>query len=261
MSLPSKAAAIRLQLEAETYGIEFNEHYLRSNGDGSVTVSVFGTEEQLDGARGRRLRGRRHDRGPEHLAQAGRGRGRPRSARRRARPIGGDRQARRSPRCRTRTPRSSSCARTTSRTTRAASCPSRPRRATATVDPATGAYTGPDAVARLERGRRHRDRLHAAADERQHRPGHDARHLHRASRARPHRRREQRGRRRHADAHPHRLEHGRVDGGRRQAVAGRRPAADDARPPVGLHDARTWTRPRSTRGSTPSRRSSRTSPR
>jgi acylphosphatase len=48
VSLPSKAAAIRLQLEAETYGIEFNDHYLRNNGDGSVTVSVFGTEEQVE---------------------------------------------------------------------------------------------------------------------------------------------------------------------------------------------------------------------
>ncbi len=86
-------------------------------------------------------------------------------------------------------------------------------------------------------GRRHRDRLHAAADEREHRPGHDARHLHRASRARPHRRRRAARRRRHADADPHRLEHGRVDRGRRQALARRRPAADARRLPVGLHDA------------------------
>ncbi|HEX5979472.1 MAG TPA: hypothetical protein VFY52_00150, partial [Thermoleophilaceae bacterium] len=43
VDLPSKAAAMRLQLEAEQYGIEFNEHYLRNNADGSVTVTVFGT--------------------------------------------------------------------------------------------------------------------------------------------------------------------------------------------------------------------------
>ena len=45
--LPSKAAALRLQLEAETYGVEFNDHYLRDNGDGSVAVSVFGSENEI----------------------------------------------------------------------------------------------------------------------------------------------------------------------------------------------------------------------
>src|ERR687896_687511 len=43
VDLPSKAEAMRLQLEAERYGIEFNDHYLRNNADGSVTVTVFGT--------------------------------------------------------------------------------------------------------------------------------------------------------------------------------------------------------------------------
>jgi hypothetical protein len=43
VDLPSKAAAMRLQLEAERYGIEFNDHYLRTNSDGSVTVTVFGS--------------------------------------------------------------------------------------------------------------------------------------------------------------------------------------------------------------------------
>jgi hypothetical protein len=42
VDLPSKAAAMRLQLEAERYGVEFNDHYLRHNADGSVTVTVFG---------------------------------------------------------------------------------------------------------------------------------------------------------------------------------------------------------------------------
>ena len=45
--LPDKAAAMRLQLAAEEYGIEFNEHYLRRNGDGSVAVSVFASEDEL----------------------------------------------------------------------------------------------------------------------------------------------------------------------------------------------------------------------
>ena len=30
VNLPSKAAAMRLQLGAESYGVEFNEHYLRT---------------------------------------------------------------------------------------------------------------------------------------------------------------------------------------------------------------------------------------
>jgi hypothetical protein len=46
--LPDKAAAIELQLSADKYGIDFNEHYLRHDGNGSVTVTVFGTAEQLD---------------------------------------------------------------------------------------------------------------------------------------------------------------------------------------------------------------------
>jgi zinc carboxypeptidase/chitobiase/beta-hexosaminidase-like protein len=47
VNLPSKDAAIRLQLGAESYGIDFNDHYLRHNQDGSVTVTVFGTDYQL----------------------------------------------------------------------------------------------------------------------------------------------------------------------------------------------------------------------
>ena len=48
VTLDGRAAAMRLQLEAETYGIEFNEHYLRRNGDGTVTVTVFGFDDELD---------------------------------------------------------------------------------------------------------------------------------------------------------------------------------------------------------------------
>jgi Zinc carboxypeptidase/Chitobiase/beta-hexosaminidase C-terminal domain len=47
VDLPSKAAAMRLQLRAERYGVEFNEHYLRRNANGSVTATVFGTERTL----------------------------------------------------------------------------------------------------------------------------------------------------------------------------------------------------------------------
>ena len=47
MHLDSKADAIALQLAAETYGIDFNEHYLRQEGNGGVTVTVFGFEDEL----------------------------------------------------------------------------------------------------------------------------------------------------------------------------------------------------------------------
>src|SRR5688500_6100797 len=46
--LDSKADAIALQLAADTYGIDFNEHYLRHAGNGGVTVTVFGGAEELD---------------------------------------------------------------------------------------------------------------------------------------------------------------------------------------------------------------------
>ncbi len=48
VTLPSKGAAMRLQLEADRYGVEFNEHYLRRNANGSVTATVFGYEDELD---------------------------------------------------------------------------------------------------------------------------------------------------------------------------------------------------------------------
>jgi hypothetical protein len=46
--LDSKADAIDLQLHADDYGIDFNEHYLRHDGNGGVTVTVFGSAEELD---------------------------------------------------------------------------------------------------------------------------------------------------------------------------------------------------------------------
>src|ERR671915_797917 len=45
--VPSKAAAVDLQLAAESFGVEFNDHYLRENRDGSVTVTVFGNEDDF----------------------------------------------------------------------------------------------------------------------------------------------------------------------------------------------------------------------
>jgi hypothetical protein len=44
VNFASKMAAMRLQLRAERYGVEFNDHYLRRNHDGTVTATVFGTE-------------------------------------------------------------------------------------------------------------------------------------------------------------------------------------------------------------------------
>jgi hypothetical protein len=38
---------VDLQLAAESFGVEFNDHYLRDNRDGSVTVTVFGNEDDL----------------------------------------------------------------------------------------------------------------------------------------------------------------------------------------------------------------------
>ena len=48
VSLASKGAAMRMQLQAESLGIEFNDHYLRNNGDGTVTVTVFGDDQAID---------------------------------------------------------------------------------------------------------------------------------------------------------------------------------------------------------------------
>ena len=48
VTLSSKGAAMRLQLEAEQYGVEFNEHYLRRNSNGTVTVTVFASEDELE---------------------------------------------------------------------------------------------------------------------------------------------------------------------------------------------------------------------
>jgi hypothetical protein len=48
VNLPNKGAAMLLQLDAEKYGVEFNDHYLRRNRDGSVTATVFTDERGLD---------------------------------------------------------------------------------------------------------------------------------------------------------------------------------------------------------------------
>jgi hypothetical protein len=47
VNVPDRAAAIELQLDADKYGIDFNDHYLRTNANGSVTVTVFGNADEL----------------------------------------------------------------------------------------------------------------------------------------------------------------------------------------------------------------------
>ena len=47
VNFQSKGAAMRLQLEADSYGVEFNDHYLRQEPDGSVTATVFGSAAEL----------------------------------------------------------------------------------------------------------------------------------------------------------------------------------------------------------------------
>src|SRR5919106_2917510 len=48
VNLPNKGATLRLQLESESYGVEFNEHYLRRNPSGWVTATVFADSRGLD---------------------------------------------------------------------------------------------------------------------------------------------------------------------------------------------------------------------
>src|SRR5215208_2332688 len=47
ITLANKAAAVDLHVGADSYGIDFNDHYLRKNANGTVTVTVFGTEDEL----------------------------------------------------------------------------------------------------------------------------------------------------------------------------------------------------------------------
>jgi Zinc carboxypeptidase/Chitobiase/beta-hexosaminidase C-terminal domain len=48
VTVASKAAAIQLQEGADDFGVEFNDHYLRQNDDGTFTVTVFASQAELD---------------------------------------------------------------------------------------------------------------------------------------------------------------------------------------------------------------------
>ncbi len=52
VNVSSKAAALQLQKSAEDFGVEFNDHYLRNNHDGTFTVTVFASEAELDALAG-----------------------------------------------------------------------------------------------------------------------------------------------------------------------------------------------------------------
>jgi hypothetical protein len=52
VKVANMAEAMTLQLDAERLGVEFNDHYRRTNPDGSLTVDVFGTAADFDRLRG-----------------------------------------------------------------------------------------------------------------------------------------------------------------------------------------------------------------
>ena len=47
VTVASKAAALELQQNADDFGIEFNDHYLRKNASGNFTVTVYASESEL----------------------------------------------------------------------------------------------------------------------------------------------------------------------------------------------------------------------
>ena len=231
VTLDSRAAAMRLQLQADRYGIEFNEHYLRRNRNGTVTATVFGYQDELD-----RLANAGYDIGATIEG--------PGTWREHTREYLQDRRqvARAGAAARKRTARAASHLDEIvilrvdyfeNYAGRFLSVEAKTRRGGAAQ---TGSiYVGPDAVALLQPRRQHADRLPAAGHEHQHRPGHHAGHLHRAPRAGA----DRRGRHHRSAAtvaDPDRLEHRREQGGAGQHVAGRRPSADERALHPGLHD-------------------------
>ncbi len=226
--VPNKAAAYELQRQAEDFGIEFNDHYLGKNANGTYTVTVFGSEGELAA-----------------LAEAGYELGET---------IEGPDSW-----------EAGFADMTSARTAELKSGEAALGEPPVIADDdelvilradyfenyagrflsveaknrlggtSGGNYSGPAVSVSWNTGGSTLDRPGPAADEHQHRPGHDARHVHRAPDPHPHRRPGlRRGR---ADEDPHRLEHRRVARGQRLRVGRRRPAAARGRLPVRLHDA------------------------
>ncbi len=203
VTLPNKAAAIRLQLADDSYGIDFNDHYLRTNADGTVTVTVFGTADELAASPRCGLRPRHDDRRARKRGVTGSPTGRA--------DVKAEEQADAAALGETVGTASHEDEIVVLRVDyfenyagRFLSVEAKDRLGGAT--PTGSTYVGPTPLAFLEHRRGHADQLDAAGDERQHRPGYDAGHLHRASRARAHRRRRQSAAAA-ADDDPDRLEH------------------------------------------------------
>ena len=237
-SSPSKAAALELQEGAEDFGIEFNDHYLGKNADGTVTVTVFGSEDELALSPGpatssaRRSRARTWEANVADMkADPGRG---PRGDSALGDPpvIADDDEL---------VILRAGLLRELRRPLPVGRGEGPPRRRCAHgIDLRRAGDVG-----LLEHGRRYGHRPGPAADERQHRPGHDARHLRRAPQPDPDRRHRRRpcG----ADEDPHRLQHRRDARRRRHGLARRRPAAARVRATCPTSRRGTWTRPRSGR--------------
>ena len=196
VTVPDKAAAIRLQLAAESYGIDFNEHYLRNELERDGHRHRLRRRGRAAGARRRRLQPRHDDRGAGHVggpAQGSAGRRRGRGDRRRGRARRGRRRGGAARRHR----------RPPGRLLREL------RGRFLSVEAKDGtrgsSTTGESLVVGWNTADGHGDRPGPADDEREHRPGHDAGHVHRA----PHPREGRRGRHLDpagADADPDRLE-------------------------------------------------------
>ena len=228
VNLPDKAAAIELQLDADEVRHRLqrplpaherervgHRHRLRQRGRARC-------------ARSRRLRARHDHRGSRHVAPARRGLAGRREGR-------GDRRGGRARRSERRGGAARRHRRPPGRLLRELRGPVPLRRGEGRHARLRPTRPGESLVARVEHRRGHGDRPGPADDERQHRPGHDAGHLHRA----PHPRQGRRARKRDAagaDADPDRLEQRHVRRGRREHLARRRPAADELQLPQQLHD-------------------------
>ena len=199
--VPSKAAAIDLQDEAESFGIEFNDHYLGKNANGTYTVTVFGSEGELHALAeagyelGATIEGpETWEAGLADMKSARRAENRAEAAALGDPPVIADDDEL----VILRADYFENYA------GRFLSVEAKDRLGSSTP---TGSTTSVPTFGRLEHRSRHRHRSGPPADERQHRPGHDTRHLHRAPHPHPHRRARQRAS--GADEDPHRLEHGR----------------------------------------------------
>ncbi len=179
VNLPDKAAAIELQLEADDYGIDFNDHYLRTNADGSVTVTVFGNADELAALEAAGFELGTTIEGPATWRQ-------------RAEDWQADVKAEKTAEAAALAVASAEVAPrgdiVVLRVDYFENYAGRFLSVEAKDGTRGSSTTGESLVARVEHRRRHGDRSGPAHDERQHRHGHDAGHLHRAPHSREGRR-------------------------------------------------------------------------